>query len=370
MNWKFLSRKKTDTTKPKKSKTREWLDAILFALIASTIIRGLLFSAFAIPSASMEGSLMTGDYLFVSKLSYGARMPITPISIPFLESTIWGGTKTYWDGVQLPYYRLPGLGDVKKGDAVVFNYPAETVPRPVDMRVHYIKRCVGLPGETVTIVNGQAYTDGKAVKNAPQAQTSYLVTTNGTPLNQDVLNDLHVEVRNFDGGTSTYEMVIPTDSYSQVKNFSNVKSVTQVNEPKGEADIRIFPQSTLFKWNEDNYGPILIPKKGTVIQLNDSTIALYSRAIEVYEHNKLEIKGKEVYINDKKADGYTFKMNYYWMMGDNRHNSEDSRFWGFVPEDHIVGKAVITWMSIDSTQSFFKKIRWSRIFSPIHSVEQ
>jgi signal peptidase I len=369
MNWKFLSRKKTDTTKPKKSKTREWVDAILFALVASTIIRGLLFSAFAIPSTSMEGSLMTGDYLFVSKLSYGARMPMTPLSIPFLESTVSGGIKTYYDGLQLPYYRLPGFGNVKKGDAVVFNYPAETTPRPVDMRVHYIKRCVGLPGETLSIINGQVYTDGKAVKNAPAAQTSYLVVTNGTPLNQDILDELHVEVRRFDG-TSTYEMVIPTDSFQQLKGFSNVKSVTQVNEKPGEGDIRTFPQNALFKWNEDNFGPILIPKKGTVIKLNDSTTALYSRAIEIYEHNKLDIKGKDVYINDKKADSYTFKMNYYWMMGDNRHNSEDSRFWGFVPEDHIVGKAVVTWMSIDTTKSFFSKIRWNRVFRPINSVEQ
>ncbi|AMR32771.1 S26 family signal peptidase [Mucilaginibacter sp. PAMC 26640] len=369
MNWKFLSRKKeAEAIKPKKSKTREWLDAIIFALVASTIIRGLLFSAFAIPSASMEGSLMTGDYLFVSKLSYGARMPITPVAVPFLESTISGTQiKTYWDGLQLPYYRLPGFGDVQRGDAVVFNYPAETVPRPVDMRVHYIKRCVGLPGETITIVNGQAYADGKFVNNAPEAQTSSIVTTNGTPINPELIQNLKIEVRQ-QLDANSYEMVIPAASYAELKN--NVKDIKPVIEPKDLADQRVFPQSDLFKWNEDNFGPILVPKKGTVIKLNDSTIALYSRAIEVYEHNKLEVKGKEVYINDKKADTYTFKMGYYWMMGDNRHNSEDSRFWGFVPEDHIVGKAVITWMSIDSTESFLSKIRWNRIFRPIPSVKQ
>jgi signal peptidase I len=369
MNWKFLSRKKADTTKPKKSKTREWVDAILFALVASTIIRGLLFSAFAIPSASMEGSLMTGDYLFVSKLSYGARMPMTPIAIPFTDSTVFGGIKTYFDGVQLPYFRLPGLGDVKKGDAVVFNYPAETVPRPVDMRVHYIKRCVGLPGETVTIVDGQVYTDGKAVKNAPQAQTFYIVTTDGSALNTDVLNDLHIElIQPLEA--NSYEFIIPTESLAAFKAFSNVKSIKPIVEPKGNGNTQVYPHSDLFKWNQDNYGPILIPKKGTTITLNDSTITLYKTAIEAYEHNKFEVKGKDIYINDKKADTYTFKMNYYWMMGDNRHNSEDSRFWGFVPEDHIVGKAVITWMSIDSTASFFSKIRWNRVFRPIHSVEQ
>lgn len=312
---------------------------------------------------------MTGDYLFVSKLSYGARMPMTPIAVPFLESTISGtNIKTYWDGLKLPYYRLPGLGEVKKGDAVVFNYPAETVPRPVDMRVHYIKRCIGLPGETITIVNGQVFANGIAVKNAPEAQTSSIVTTNGMPINPELLERLKVEVRGGPFEGNTYEMIIPSASYAELK--ANVKDIKPVIEPKDLADIRVFPQSTLFKWNEDNFGPILIPKQGLTIKLNDSTIALYSRAIEVYEHNKLEIKGKDVYINDKKADSYTFKMNYYWMMGDNRHNSEDSRFWGFVPEDHIVGKAVITWMSIDSTESFLNKIRWNRIFRPIPSVEQ
>ena len=367
MNWKFLSRKKTEADKPKKSKTREWVDAILFALVASTIIRGLLFSAFAIPSASMEGSLMTGDYLFVSKLSYGARMPMTPVAFPFLESTISGTQiKTYWDGVQLPYYRLPGLGHVERGDAVVFNYPAEVVPRPVDMRVHYIKRCVGLPGEIITIVNGQAYADGKLVNNAPEAQTSYVVSTNGTPINPELMQQLKIEIRQqLDG--NNYEMIIPAASYAEFK--KNVKDIRPVIEPKNQADVRVFPQSNLFKWNEDNFGPILVPKKDLIVTLNDSTMALYSRAIEVYEHNKLEVKGKDIYINDKKAETYTFKMDYYWMMGDNRHNSEDSRFWGFVPADHIVGKAVITWMSIDSTESFFSKIRWNRIFRPIPGVK-
>ncbi|RFZ84597.1 signal peptidase I [Mucilaginibacter terrenus] len=370
MNWKFFSQKKADATKPKKSKTREWLDAILFALVASTIIRGLLFSAFAIPSASMEGSLMTGDYLFVSKLAYGARMPMTPIAIPFTESTITNlNIKTYWDGLQLPYYRLPGLGKVKIGDAVVFNYPAEVVPRPVDMRVHYIKRCVGLPGDIITIVDGQVYANGKAEKNHPQAQTSYIVTTDGNNLNPELIQNLHIEVRQ-QLDAANYEMIIPADSYNEFKATAGIKSIKPVIEPKGAADIRVFPQSTLFKWNEDNFGPLLVPKIGTTIKLNDSTTALYSRAIEVYEHNKLEVKGKDIYINDKKADTYTFKMNYYWMMGDNRHNSEDSRFWGFVPEDHIVGKAVITWMSLDSEGSFFSKVRWNRIFRPIHSVDQ
>ncbi|MES2265977.1 MAG: signal peptidase I [Bacteroidota bacterium] len=366
MNWKFLSRKKNDQNKPKKSVAREWLDAILFALVASTIIRGLLFSAYAIPSASMEGSLLTGDYLFVSKMAYGARMPITPISIPFLESTVTGAKiKTYWDGLQLPYYRLPGLGEVKKGDPVVFNYPAEGPDRPVDMRTHFIKRCVGTPGDIIEIKDAQVYANGKVVANAPKAQSSYMVTTTGTDLNPEMIQNLKIDVR-YQYAPNSYEMIIPPASLNEFKGYSNIVSVKEVIEPKGEYSPQIFPHNDKFKWNEDNFGPLLIPKRGTVIPVNDSTMALYGRAIEVYEHNKVNRNGAAVIINGKKADTYTFKMNYYWMMGDNRHNSEDSRYWGFVPEDHIVGKAMITWMSIDSTQTALNQIRWNRVLRAIH----
>jgi signal peptidase I len=367
MNWKFLSRKKKDTNKPKKSVMREWADAILFAVIASTIIRGLLFSAYAIPSASMEGSLLTGDYLFVSKMAYGARMPMTPVSIPFLESTVLGGkVKTYWDGIQLSYFRLPGLGEVKKGDPVVFNYPAETVERPVDMRTHFIKRCVGTPGDIIEIKDAKVYANGKYYANAPKGQTSYLVTTDGNDLNPEMIYNLKIDVRYRYPNTNNYEMIIPPDSYSEFKSYSNIKSIKEVIEPKGEYSPQIFPHNEKIKWNEDNFGPLLIPKRGITIQLNDSTMALYGRSIEVYEHNKVIRDGAAVIINGKKTDTYTFKMNYYWMMGDNRHNSEDSRYWGFVPEDHIVGKAMITWMSIDSTQTPLNKVRWNRILRAIH----
>jgi signal peptidase I len=366
MNWKFLSRKKTAENKPKKSKLREWGDAILFAVIASSIIRGLLFSAYAIPSASMEGSLMTGDYLFVSKMSYGARMPITPIAIPFLESTVTGNKiKTYWDAIQLPYLRLPGLGEVKKGDAVVFNYPAESVARPVDMRVHFIKRCIATPGDVISIVDTRVYVNGKPVNNFPKAQTSYLVTTDGNNLNPEMIHNLQIDVRQQISPTE-FEMIIPAESYNEFKGYSNIKAVKPIIDPKGDYDAQVFPHNEKFKWNQDNFGPLLVPKKGMTITLNDSTMALYGRAIEVYEHNKVEHKGADIYINDKKTSTYTFKMGYYWMMGDNRHNSEDSRYWGFVPDDHIVGKAMITWMSIDSTQSFLNRVRWDRVFSRIH----
>ena len=371
MNWKLNFKQKTvankqTATKPKKSKLREWVDAIVFAVIAATIIRGLLFSAYAIPSGSMEGTLLTGDFLFVSKISYGARMPFTPVSVPFLESQVYG-VKTYWDGIKLPYFRLPGLSEVKKGDIVVFNKPEEADPsynRPVDVRTNLIKRCQATPGDVLTIVNSQVYINGKAAPNAEKAQTSYDVLTNGTDINPQVFQDMNIEVLQ-QKAVNTWEMIIPKAHLAEFKSFSNIKSVTPVVQPAGVYDAQVFPHNEKFKWNQDNYGPLTLPKRGWTIPLNDSTLILYRRAIELYENNKVEQKGSDIFINGKKADTYTFKMNYYWMMGDNRHNSLDCRFWGYVPEDHIVGKAMITWMSIDSTATFLDKVRWNRIMRVI-----
>jgi signal peptidase I len=376
MNWKFWNKSK-DTKKKKKSPTREWADAIIFAVIAATLIRTLFIEAYTIPTPSMERSLLVGDFLFVSKVNYGARTPMTPIAFPFAHHTMpIFGTKAYWDGVKLPYYRLPGLSDVKKGDVVVFNYPMEADSpyyRPVDKRENYIKRCQGTPGDTVSLVDAQVYVNGKAAPNPPGEQIDYTVTTNGMEMNPQILEDLNV---------SNYENIpFPTmtkDAAAKLKSFSNVKSVTPNTKPRGLADpfnavfpaaypkYALSPQNGAFNWNVDNYGPIIIPKKGWTVKLDSLTMPLYGRAIEIYENNKVQIVGKDVMINGKKADSYTFKMNYYWMMGDNRHDSADSRYWGFVPEDHIVGKALFIWMSWDDNASFFSKIRWSRLFRGIN----
>ncbi len=363
MKWNFTFKKKANTAKPKKSKMREWLDAIVFAAVAATIIRGLLFSAYAIPSGSMEGTELTGDYLFVSKFSYGARMPLTLLSIPFTEPTVFG-IKTYWDAIQLPYLRLPGLSDPKKGDIVVFNKPEE-IDKPVDQRTTLIKRCQAAPGDLLTIKNAQVYINGKAAANAPNAQTSYTVVTDGKDINPQLFQDLHIEVRQ-PMAANTFEMIIPNQSLATLKSYSDIKSVVPYIQPAGQYDPEIFPHNEHFKWNLDNFGPLVLPKRGMTVKLNDSTLALYRRAIELYEHNKVENSGKDILINGKKADNYTFKMNYYWMMGDNRHNSLDCRFWGYVPEDHIVGKAIVTWFSTDSTQDLFHKIRWNRVMRPIN----
>ncbi|MDB5285659.1 MAG: lepB [Mucilaginibacter sp.] len=330
---------------PKKSKTREWVDAVLFALVASTIIRGLVFSAYAIPSGSMEGTQFAGDYLFVSKFSYGPRMAFTPLSVPFTEPTVHG-VKTYLDFLQLPYFRLPGTTEVKKGDIVVFNKPEEAdLNIPIDERTALIKRCQATPGDRLQIINTQVYINGKAAVNAPKQQTSYHVILS-SEMNPQVFTDLSITQ------LSATEFIIPADNLATFKSYSNVVSVTPAIATT--YDPLIFPHNEKFQWSLDNFGPLVLPKKGMTIPLNDSTLALYKRAIETYEHGSTS--GKT----------YTFKMNYYWMMGDNRHNSEDSRYWGFVPEDHIVGKAMITWMSTDSTTTLLNRIRWNRILKPIN----
>jgi signal peptidase I len=357
MNWKIF-KKKTESTKPKKSKTREWIDALVFAVIAATIIRGLLFSAYAIPSGSMEGTELTGDYLFVSKFAYGPRMPFTPLSIPFTEPVMYG-IKTYISAIQLPYFRLPGLSDPKKGDIVVFNKPEE-IEKPIDQRTTLIKRCQATPGDLLQIKDAQVYINGKAAMNAPKAQTSYTVVTDGRDINPQIFQDLNITLLQ-QPDNRTYQMIIPNQNLAILKSYSNIKSITPIIQPAGQADPEVFPQNPRFKWNIDNFGPLLLPKKGMTIKLNDSTLILYRRAIELYEHNKVDTTGNTITINGKKTDSYTFKMNYYWMMGDNRHDSLDSRFWGYVPEDHVIGKAMITWLSIDSTQDMFHKVRWNRI---------
>ncbi|SDT66844.1 signal peptidase I [Mucilaginibacter mallensis] len=381
MNWKFWNRKTKSKTAPKKkkSKTREWADAIIFAVIAATIIRSFFVEAYTIPTPSMERSLLVGDFLFVSKLNYGPRVPMTPIAFPFAHHTMpLLGTKAYWDGIELPYYRLPGFSDVKKGDVVVFNYPMDADSpyyRPVDKRENYIKRCQGGPGDTLSVVDAQVYVNGKAMPNPPGEQIDYTYSTIGQDLNPQVASDLNIsyyDPNNLGAPTMT------AASASVLKGYSNVKNLTPRLEQKGVIDPfnpvypRKYPKYSigdkfpLFKWNVDNYGPIIIPKKGWTVTLDSLTFPVYGRAIEIYEHNKVSVSGNDILINGVKTNTYTFKMNYYWMMGDNRHDSEDSRYWGFVPEDHIVGKALFIWMSWDDNASFFGKIRWSRLFNIIH----
>jgi signal peptidase I len=375
MNWKFW-KKKNNPNKKKKSATREWVDAIVFAVIAATLIRTFFIEAYVIPTPSMERSLLVGDFLFVSKVNYGPRTPMTPIAFPFAHHTMpIIGTKAYWDGLELSYHRIPGFSDVKKGDVVVFNYPQDTINnRPVDKRENYIKRCQGTPGDTLSVVNAQVYVNGKVMPNPPGEQIDYTYSTTGMDVNPQIFDDLHVSF--YEGNPNP---TMTPEAANTLKGYSNIKSIAPRISQQGISDGAnpVFPHAFAmhvllngkipdYKWNVDNFGPIIVPKKGWTVKLDSMTFPLYERAIEVYENNKVQVSGNDILINGKKTDSYTFKMNYYWMMGDNRHDSEDSRYWGFVPEDHIVGKALFIWMSWDDNASFFSKIRWSRLFRGIH----
>ncbi|HCN83767.1 MAG TPA: signal peptidase I, partial [Sphingobacteriaceae bacterium] len=393
MNWTFRRKSSVASSadKPKKSKGREWADAIVFAVIAATLIRGFFLEAYAIPTGSMEKSLLIGDYLFVSKLNYGPRVPMTPIAFPFAHHTMpIFSTKAYWDGLELNYHRLPGFQSIKRGDVIVFNYPEgdtvilETqehtsyyemerqlgrtavrnnpqytiVERPVDKRENYIKRCQATPGDILRIINARVYVNGKQAEKPQSGQTSYLVRFDGTGFNPQTLLDMNIEAQ-ITYESDTYSLTMTGEQAEAVKNWSNVKSLSPIITPAGEYNPQVFPHDPQFKWNEDNFGPVIVPKKGWTVKLDKSNFPIYKRVIQVYEANDVEQKGDDIFINGKKTNSYTFKMDYYWMMGDNRHNSLDSRFWGFVPEDHIVGKALFVWMSWDTNALFLNKIRWS-----------
>lgn len=361
----------------KKSAAREWFDSVLFAVVAATLIRWLFFEAFTIPTPSMENSLLVGDFLFVSKLHYGTRTPKTPLQVPLTHQTIWGtNLSSYSDAIQLPQYRLPGFSEVKRGDVVVFNYPPE-LQHPVDLRTNYIKRCVGLPGDSLVIRDAQVYVNGQAMENPPRMEDEYFVATT-TSVNEDKvfrengISEFYSYSETFNdsipGNDETGYIVYTTSAIAaKLKEYDFVKDVRVVKASSGYVEPGLYPQSALFKWNRDNYGPVLIPAEGMTIQLTPENVALYKDVIKNYDGNEnVVVDGNQITIDGKAATSYTFKQDYYFMMGDNRHNSADSRYWGFVPMDHIVGKAVFVWMSIDpNPTSIANKIRWSRLFRVI-----
>lgn len=399
MNWKFWQKNRdTDPPKKKKSKGREWFDAIIFAVVAATIIRVFFIEAYTIPTGSMERSLMIGDFLFVSKVNYGARVPMTPVAFPFAHHTmpITGG-KAYYDGIQWKYKRLPGFSDIKRNDVVVFNFPhGDTVAleqqaadyyemvrnvgkatvhnqftiitRPVDKRENYIKRCIAIPGDVVSMKQGLVFVNGKAEKLKNTGQISYAVEFNTTDINFNVFEEMGFNLQEDISGLNdyTYNFTGTEPMLNEVRKLSFVKSVKENTIPEGEQDLSIFPNDPKRNWNVDNFGPIKVPQKGWTVTLDSLTLPLYERAIRVYEGNTLTKSGNDFVINGVKTNQYTFKMDYYWMMGDNRHNSLDSRYWGFVPEDHVVGKASFIWMSYNDHGSFFSKIRWNRLLKGIH----
>lgn len=375
MNLKFWEK----STKPKVKKGffREWFDAIIFAVVAATIIRLFLIEAYTIPTSSMEKSLLIGDFLFVSKVSYGPRIPNTPIAFPFAHHTMPGtdSTKSYSELIKLPYFRLPGFGSIENNDVVVFNFPKEDF-RPVDKRENYIKRCVGIPGDTLEVRERELFINGAQAEQPEDMQYSYNVKTDGSGFNPKVLRKLDITEGGRVSNQGDFSLTMTDEAVDQVSKFNNVKDVTPTISRKGDYAEYIFPNSDAamesnkgkkFFWNVDNFGPIWIPQKGATVQLTLDNLPIYERIITLYEGNELRLSEGLIYINGSETSEYTFKMDYYFMMGDNRHNSADSRFWGFVPEDHIVGKAVFIWLSLDNAASgLSERIRWKRLFSLIH----
>ena len=368
ISWQFW-KKKEKKEKKKKSELRTWVEAIAFAVVAAHILRTFFIEAYTIPTSSMEKSMLIGDFLFVSKLAYGPRVPMTPVAVPLVHHTIPGTKKkSYSEIVKVPYHRMKGLGDIKRNDCVVFNWPAEKLNRPVDKKENYVKRCVGIAGDKIEIVNGQLM-----VNDEPQAepegmkkQFTYNVKTKGSGLNPKLLyKKFDITEGSRGSNMNEYNLFLTDEALEGLNEFKNVKSITQNIDTTYNSPQYYFPNNNDHLWNIDNYGPILIPKKGSSIDLTMENIDLYKDIIEIYEENTLKISENNIYINDSLASSYKFKMNYYWMMGDNRHNSADSRMWGFLPENHVVGKALFVWMSWDKNGKGLNKIRWDRLFSSV-----
>lgn len=352
----------------RKSRTREWIDAIAFAVVAATLIRTFFIEAYTIPTSSMEKSLLIGDFLFVSKVNYGARAPITPVSFPFAHNTmpVMGG-KSYLEWFTMPYMRLPGFQKIKNNDVVVFNYPYEN-ERPMDKKENYIKRCLGIAGDTLQVINQQVYINGKPAENPPKMQHFYQVKTDGREVfTQKLIRKLDLLEGGANQNPGEFTINLTNDSKNYLKSVAGVQGIDTIINPDPAALDGYYEYGKKFGWTVDAFGPLYIPKAGDVITLDEKNYKLYDRAIRVYEHNPtFEMRDGKFYNNGQEITTYTFQQNYYFMMGDNRHNSADSRFWGFVPEDHVVGKALFIWMSWDSNgQNILEKIRWKRIFNGI-----
>ena len=382
----------------KRNMLLDWLDAVIFAVIVVTFINTFFFQAFKIPSSSMESSLYTGDHLFVSKLAYGPKLPQTPLTIPFTHNVI-GKSESYSTLLQNKYRRLKGFGQVEEGDYVVFAFPhGDTVlvkdpagdyytylriygrdytiskygpikVRPADKKDHYVKRCVAVAGDTLEIKNGQVYVNSQEQTVWPGVQNTYCVVTDGKRLNPRYIDKLGLNVGElwYDPALPGYpQMALTAEMLEQVKSNPIVKSVTmnveEYSREYNSSEKLIFPFSPDYKWTRDNFGPLWIPAKDVTVELTLENLPLYQRIITSYEGNDLEVKEGKIYINSEEAQTYTFKQDYYFMMGDTRHNSLDSRYWGFVPEDHIVGKPALIWLSIDGNERFPKNIRWRRFF--------
>lgn len=376
----------------------EWVNAVVFATVVATLVHIFIFQMYVIPTSSMEKSLLVGDYLYVSKVTYGPQMPNTPLSFPFVHHTMPFSQKrkSFSEAIKRPYHRLKGLRPIRRNDVVVFNFPAgdtvlvenqaatyydvlrgfeesfgreegrrrlnaqyTVISRPVDKRENYIKRCVALPGDTLEVRNGQVRINGAPQEPIPGIQYQYVVQTS-SPLTQYALDNLGVT--EYSGNGAAYYMFLTDEAAEKLRALENVVTVRRYIFPP---NTDVFPQWEAPRWSQDNYGPIWVPQKGVTVALTVGNLPLYRRIIEAYEGHTLQTEGDVILIDGVPATDYTFGMDYYWMMGDNRHNSADSRFWGFVPEDHIVGKASFVWLSLDANRRFPASVRWKRLFKKV-----
>lgn len=363
----FGGKKDSKGNKVPKSPIREWIDAAVFAMVVATFIRWIFMEAFTIPTPSMEKSLLVGDFLFVSKVHYGARTTKTPIQMPLTHQTIWfTNIPSYSKAIQLPQLRLPGVSEVSNNDVVVFNYPAEK-EHPSDLKTHYIKRCIGIAGDTLSIKESTVFINGKAAEVPPLLQHNYRVLTKQY-INEGYFRDLKVD--SYGQAIGGYLVTATMEQAEAIKKIPGVEKVEIDAVAPGVGDPRFlpFPFRPELAYNLDNFGPLWIPKKGVTIPMDANNARTYFSTIRDYEgHDKVYLQDTVLLINDQPIKEYTFNQNYYFMMGDNRHNSEDSRFWGFVPEDHVVGKAYMVWLSVDpAAKGVFDKIRWRRLFMMIH----
>jgi len=408
-----------------------WVDALVFALVAVYFINLFFFQNYVIPSSSLEKSLLTGDYLFVSKVSYGPRIPETPLTMPLTQHTLpVFGCKSYVEWPKWDYRRVKGLGKVRLNDIVVFNYPAgdtlvsneqwqaqdfyqmcysfgyqltdyhpnldsmlptqqreyykdiydtgrkyieenratygSIISRPVDRRENYVKRCVGLPGQTLQIINRTVYLDGKPNKEPDNVQYTYYVKLR-QPIPDELMKELGISMEDYTSLNENGYMPLTKHAVATLAKRKDIVQSIALNTDATTGEM--YPLNANTGWTRDNYGPIWIPKKGETIHLSLKNLPIYERCIKVYEGNDLSVEQGKIFINGQRADSYTFKMDYYWMMGDNRHNSADSRYWGFVPEDHIVGKPIFIWWSSDPDRRGFSGVRWGRLFNLVDNIK-
>ncbi|MEG1838198.1 MAG: signal peptidase I [Bacteroidaceae bacterium] len=425
-----------NTKNPIVRSVMSWVDAIVFALVAVYFVNIYFFQNYQIPSSSLEKSLLVGDFLFVSKMSYGPRVPNTPLSMPLAQHTLpLLNCKSYIEYPQWGYKRARGFGNVQRNDIVVFNFPAgdtvataenymaadfyslcygiggskyankvnldsltraqqklvydlyyqegrdqilsnpqeygKVVSRPVDRRENYVKRCVGLPGDTLQIINRIIYIDGVPQKEPENVQFNYMVETTGKPIPDELLRELEISLDDAANHNQDYTLyLLPLTKKAHDGLLARKDIIASIQMDSEEYTSGLYPPNLYTKWDRNNYGPIWIPRRGESIRLTEDNLPIYDRPIRVYEGNNLEVKKDGIYINGIKTATYTFKMDYYWMMGDNRHNSADSRYWGFVPEDHVVGKPIVVWLSLDKDRGWLDgKIRWNRIFKMVDNIK-